>query len=185
MSFIQTVHASEEATTEAPAGQSVAASLGLNAQLFVFQLINFAIVAVILWFLILKPLTKKLAERKKIIDDSLDKAKEIDANLIMAGQKFQERIDEAKVEANKIIEKSHTQAEQLSAEMKVKAKKEIETLVMQARVKIQDEKEEVMRGIKEETSNLVVAVVEKILNEKMNDKKDKELIEESLKGMNK
>ena len=33
--------------------ESVAASLGLNGQLFAFQLLNFAIVAVIIWFLIL------------------------------------------------------------------------------------------------------------------------------------
>lgn len=179
------VYASNEETTEALQNESVAASLGLNGQLFVFQLINFAIVALILWYLILKPLTKKLEERKKIIDDSLDKAKEVDANLVMAQQKFQEKIDEAKVAANKIIEKSHTEAEQLSVDMKVKAKKEIEALVVQARGKIQDEKEEVMRGIKSETANLVVAVVEKVLEEKMTDKKDKEIVEDAIKKISK
>jgi len=186
MNFVNIAYATSEqqtnveTTSEAPKNEGVAASLGINGQLFIFQLINFAIVAAIVWFLILKPLTSKLEERRKIIDDSLDKAKEVEANLIMSNQKFQEKVDEAKVEANKIIEKSHAEAENLSVEMKAKAKKEIENLVDQARVKIQDEKEEVMRGIKSETANLVVAVVEKILSEKLNDKKDKELIEETI-----
>ena len=59
------VHAEETTTnTTEPAGDGgVAASLGINGTLFVFQLINFAIVASIIWFLILKPLTKKMTER--------------------------------------------------------------------------------------------------------------------------
>ena len=125
MNLIQPVYASTEETTEAPVEQGVEASLGLNGQLFVFQLINFAIVALILLFLILKPLTKKLEERRKIIDESLDKAKEVDANLVMAQQKFQEKVDEAKVEANKIIERAHGEAEQLSTDMKAKAKRKL------------------------------------------------------------
>ena len=130
-----------EAYVDVSAGEeSVAASLGLNVQLFVFQLINFAIVVVIIWFLILKPLTKKLEERKKVVDDSLDKAKEIDASLQMAEQKFQERIDDAKAEANKIVEKAQEEAEKAGASMKVKAKKEIELVVDQAKLNIQIEK---------------------------------------------
>ena len=62
------------------ADEGLAASLGLNGQLFAWQLLNFAVVAAIVWFLILKPLTSKLEERKKLIDDSLDKAKEIETN---------------------------------------------------------------------------------------------------------
>ena len=62
-----------EVTHEAAAEESVAASLGLNTQLFGFQLLNFAVVGLIVWFLILKPLTKKMAERQQIINESLNK----------------------------------------------------------------------------------------------------------------
>jgi len=186
-----TVYASTEESAEgahaevAVGNESVAASLGLNGQLFIFQLINFAIVAAIVWFLILKPLTKKLEERKKIIDDGLDKAKEIDANLQMAEQKFQERIDDAKAQSNKIVEQAQEEAEKAGTNMKVKAKKEIELVVDQAKRNIQIEKEEVMVGIKSETANLIVAAVEKILGDKLDGKKDKELIEETLKKLKK
>lgn len=196
MNIIDTVYATTEEThevealvteTHATTGHEeetggVAASLGINGQLFVFQLLNFAIVAVILWFLILKPLTKKLEERKKIINESLDKVQEVETNLMMSQQKFQEKIDEAKVEANKIIEKAYEESNVLSEEMKKKAKKEIELLVDQAKRNIQIEKEEVMDGIKKETVTLIMAVVEKVINEKMTDKKDKDFIEEMIKN---
>jgi F0F1-type ATP synthase membrane subunit b/b' len=98
-------------------------------------------------------------------------------------KKFQEKIDEAKVEASKVIEKAHTEAEKLSLSMKEKAKKEIELLIDQAKRNIQIEKDEVMGEIKKETVNLIMASVEKILNEKLDSEKDKKLIEESLKGL--
>ncbi|KKQ28087.1 MAG: ATP synthase subunit b [Candidatus Magasanikbacteria bacterium GW2011_GWC2_37_14] len=189
MNIIEIANASTEETvvehTTTPNNESVAASLGLNGQLFVFQLINFAIVAGIVWFLILKPLTSKLEERKNIIDESLEKAKEVEANLIMSNEKFTEKISEAKAEGNKIITKATTDAEELAVSMKAKAKVEIENLVEQARGKIKDEKEEVMQGIKKETASLIMAVVEKVLNEKLTDKKDQQLIEESLKNLHK
>ncbi len=170
-----------EHTTEASTDGGVAASLGLNVQMFVFQLINFALVAAVLWFLILKPVTKKMAERTKIIDDSLDNAKKVQENLTRSEKEYQTRIDEAKVESNKIIEHTQEEAVKLSEEIKAKAKREIEGLVLTAREKIREEKVEVMAGIKSETANLVVLAVEKILNEKMDSKKDKQMIEDSLK----
>jgi len=163
--------------------ESLATSLGLNGQLFAFQLLNFAVVAVIIWFLILKPLTTKLEERKKMIDDSLDNAKKVETNLQMSEQKYQEKLDEAKVEANKLIELAHTEADGLAGTMKEKAKTEIETLIVHAKQNIQAEKEEVMDDIKKETVNLVVAAVEKIMSEKMTDEKDKTLIEKTIEDM--
>ena len=184
---IENTHVEEVATTThetvvdthgaSTGDESVAASLGLNGQLFAFQLLNFAIVAIIIWFLILKPLTSKLEERKKLIDESLDKAKEVDSNLQMAEIKFQERIDEAKSEASKVIANSQVEAVELGNRMKEKAQKEIELVVDQAKRNIKIEKEEMMTGLKEETANLVIAVVEKILEEKLDADKDKKLID--------
>lgn len=169
-------HATVDTHGVSAGDESVAASLGLNGQLFAFQLLNFAIVAAIVWFLILKPLTKTLEERKKIIDESLDKAKEVDSNLQMAELKFQERIDDAKSEASKVIAKAQEEGVELTEKMKGKAQKEIELVVDQAKRNIKIEKEEMMAGLREETANLVVAAVEKILEEKLDEKKDANLI---------
>ncbi|MFA7315164.1 MAG: F0F1 ATP synthase subunit B [Candidatus Magasanikbacteria bacterium] len=165
--------------------QSLPASLGLNTQLFVFQLFNFTLVAVILWFLILKPLTKKLEERKKMIDDSIDNAKEIETNLALSEKEYQGKLKEAKVEANKLIEKAHSEAKQLGEDMKVKAKTEVEIIVAQAKKSIQTEKVQMMEEIRQESATLIVTALEKILNEKMDGKIDKKIIEDSLGSLKK
>lgn len=179
------VYASEAASeaVEEAASEGVLASLGINAPLFIFQLINFAIVAVIIWFLILKPLTKKMAERQKMIDESITGAKRVQENLLKSEREYQARIDTAKVESNKIIEKTKAEADTLSESLKVKAKKEIELLVDQARRNINIEKEKMTSDLKKEAADLVVMALEKILDEKVTAEKDKKIISEMLKNL--
>ena len=170
--------------TETATNTGVLSSLGINGQLFVFQAINFAIVMVVLWFLILKPITKKMAERQKLIDDSIENAKRVDENLRRSERDYQTRIDTAKVEANKILEKTNVEAGKLSEELKAKAKTEIEGLVETAKRNIKIEKDNMVKGLKEETAGLIVAALEKILSEKIDEKKDKKIIEEMLEKVN-
>src|SRR3990167_7541606 len=136
--LIDIAYASETAAKagEAAAEGGVLASLCINGTLFVFQLINFAVVAVVLWYLILKPLTKKMSERQKMIDDSIDNAKKIETNLGMSERKYQEKIDQAKVDANKFIAKAREEALAAAEITKEKTKKEIEQLVDSARKNI-------------------------------------------------
>lgn len=170
-------------STVATQNVGVLASLGINGQMFVFQLINFAIVILVLWFLILKPLSKKLEERKKLIDESLDKAKEAETNLAMSGQKYKEKMDEAKKEANKIIENADAEAGKLGEDMKFKAKEEIKALVGQAKKNLQVEKEKMSAELKKETGELVVLAVEKILSEKLDEKKDRVMIDDVIASL--
>lgn len=181
MYFIDTVYASEEPTESVPADTGVLSSLGINGALFAAQLINFALVACILWFLILKPLAKKLAERQKMIDDSIVNSRRVQENLARSEQHFQRRVDEAKVEANRITERAAKEAEKMGLAMKTRAKQEIELLVDQAKRHIAVERGEMRTEFKKEVAGLIAAALQKILSEKMTDKKDKELIAEMVK----
>ena len=169
----------------ATADEGLAASLGLNVQLFAFQLLNFAIVAAIVWFMILKPLTSKLEERKNLIDESLDKAKEVETNLARSEKTYEEKLDEAKVEANKVIEKAHAESKTLGENMKMEAKNEVEKLVEHTKKSIAAEKASMPQSVRAEASDLIVAALEKILNEKVDDKSDKKIIEDALAKLDK
>ncbi len=168
-------------TTSEDAG--VLASLGINGPLFLFQLLNFAIVAGIVWFLILKPLTKKMEERKNLIDESLDRAKEIETNYQMSEVKFQESLDHAKQEANAIIASAQEEATRTQEKMKEKTKEEVAGLVLAAKKNIETEKEAMRADVRKETVTIVVAALEKILGEKMDAKKDAKFIEDILKDL--
>ena len=190
INFIDTAFASEAATEEATqtteeGGTSggVLADLGINGTLFVAQLINFALVAMILWFLILKPLTKKMSERQKMIDESIDNAKKIQENLNKSEKEYQTRIDQSKVDANKIMEKTTLAAAAATEEAKVLARKEIEQLVLQARKSIIEEKDIMSSELKAETANFIILALEKVIGEKFDAAKDKAFIEDILKKL--
>lgn len=177
-------NAHEAVTThESTADQGIAASLGLNTSQFIWQLFNFAVVAAVIWFLILKPLVKKMEERQKMVEESVDNAKKIESNLQMSEQKFQEKVDEAKVEANKVIARAQDEADGLASKMRQKAQGDVDELIKQAKEKIEEQKNKMTQELREETGSLVVAALEKILNEKIDDKTDKKLIEDALKKL--
>lgn len=165
--------------------EGVLASLGINTQLFVFQFINFAIVVGILWFLILKPLVKKMEERKKQVDESVDNAKAIATALQMSEKKYQEKIDEAKVAANRIIVKAHDESVIISKQIKEKAQKDIELLVFQAKKNIEIDKQEMKDELRKETVEMVVLAMEKLLEKKFSGKDNEKFISDILKSLNK
>lgn len=170
----------ELVTDPSPGSTNPLADLGINGYLFLFQLFNFALVVVILWFLILKPLLKKMEERQKKIADGLLQAQEAETALRMSQVKFQEKIDEAKVEANKILAVGVAVADQEKEKMMTKAKQEIELLVKQAKKNIEIDRVTMHEEIKQETAGLVVAAVEKILDEKLDDQRDMRLIQQTI-----
>lgn len=183
MNFIDIAHAAENPATEPSTSDSPLAALGLNGTAIIFQLINFALVAAIIWFLILKPLTKKMTERQKIIEESLERAKKIEDNLRVSEQKYQERVDEAKVEANKIASAATREAEALTQTIKQKARAEIETLVAQTKQTIAAERASLTQELKARTAELVIATAEKLLKEKITSEKDKALIAANIKNL--
>lgn len=185
MIFTNIAHAQETTsqTAEPAKNEGVLADLGINGTLFVFQLVNFAIVVAVLWFLILKPLTKKMSERQKMIDDSLDNAKKIETNLGMSERKYQEKIDQAKVDANKFMEKSRQESLLAAEATKEKTKKEIEQLVEAARKNIKTERDESINELKEQAADLIISAAEKILSAKIDVAKDNKIIEEAVKSL--
>ncbi len=174
MKLIDIVYASTEVTEKAPEG--LLASFGIDWRLFLFQLANFAIVAAILWWLILKPLVKKLAERQAIIEESLANAQKAADKLAQSDADYKKRMQAARLEAEKLLEQASSEAGKLSEELKMKAKQDIEVLVRQAKRNIQAEKGEMTAAFKAEAAHLVGLALEKLISEKITAEKDKKLI---------
>jgi len=185
--FIDIAIASETAmeSSAAPASEGVIASLGVNSTLLIFQFINFALVFLVLWFLILKPLSKKLAERQKMIDESVENSRKIEEILKQSERRYQDRIDVAKSEANAILERTKIEADMIAEEAKNKTKNDMEVMVNQAKTRIAAEKDDMVADMKKETAGLIVAAMQKILGEKIDEKTNQKLINDALKQLSK
>jgi F-type H+-transporting ATPase subunit b len=153
----------------------------LDVKLIIAQLINFIIVFAVLYWFAFKPLVKVMAERASKISKSLDDAKKVEEKLAETQAEFNKVINEAKKQANTILEKAAVQADdRKQAEIK-RAKEEIGAIINQEKQKMQMEKAATLKEIKKEVADLVIATVEKVLVEKIDAKKDGEIIKKIIK----
>lgn len=156
--------------------ESLIETFHIDLKLLIAQAVNFAIVFCVIYFFALKPLMKVMGERSKKIEQSLDDAKKIEENLAKAEGDYKETIVAAKKEASEIVAKAMEAAEAKKKETVNKAKEEIGQIINQEKAKIQTEKAQVLKEIKKEVADLVAVSLEKILKDKIDHKKDKEII---------
>lgn len=153
----------------------------LDLGLFVAQLINFAIVFAILYWLAFKPLIKIMTERSQKIYKSLKNADEVEKRLVLTAKEREEIIIAAKKQANLIIEEADKSGEKRRGELLVQAKEDIGQVINKERAKLIREKAETLQEIKEDVAELVILTVKKLLAEKMTSDKDRELIKKLVK----
>ena len=187
MDFIQIARAATEAAVEAKnAGESSGGgigSLGLDWKLFLAQLINFSVILFVLWKWVFTPVAKKLTERTEKIEKSLFDAGQITKEK----QEFETwknaEISKARTEAMSIITLGQNDAIKAKDDILKQAKEEQQKMVEQAKNQISAEKTKSLSEAKTELADLITNATEKILREKLDEKKDREFINETLKNI--
>lgn len=155
----------------------------LDAKLLIAQIVNFAVVFLILYFLIFRPLFKVTGDRSATIEKGLKEAKEIEERLEKTKAEQAVMIKQAKQEAAAILEEANQKAESRKDELVVKAKEEIGALINKEKARMQAEKAETLSAIRSEVADLIRASWEKILSEKMDKTADEKLIAKTLKHL--
>ena len=145
----------------------------IDAKLLLAQAVNFGIVFSVLYFFALKPLAKVMRERTKKIEKSLENAVAIEEKMEQVKEECAAIITQAKKDANEILVKADKLAEERKKETVDKAKEEIERIVALEKTKRQTETAQAIKEIKKEVADLVILSLEKILEEKVDAKKDR------------
>lgn len=158
-------------------------TLGLNWKLFLAQLINFGIVILILWKWVFKPVAGALETRRQKIEDSVRKAEEIEAGLKEFESSRGEQMKKTRAEAESIIQKATAAGESSKTEILGAAKAQAENILAQAKASIAQEKQKMFGELREEVANLTVMATERILREKLDEKRDRAMIEEVIKSI--
>ncbi|MDD5489734.1 MAG: F0F1 ATP synthase subunit B [Candidatus Moranbacteria bacterium] len=155
--------------------------LGIDWKLLIAQIVNFLVLLFILWKFAYGPVLAMLEKRQKKIEKGLADADEAHKKLAESEEKQKQILRKAREDAKGIVENARLQAEKSKAEIAVEAKAQAEKIISGARIEIETEKAKSIAEIKSEIGGLVVAATEKIIGEKMDERKDKELVEKSLK----
>ena len=159
--------------------------IAFDPKIFLFNLINFAIVAALLWKFFFTKMIKNIETRQEEIERGLQTAEMAETEIVMAKQKSEELIEEAKIEAGNIVKEGVVKAKDAVEKVKAEADEEVERLHEKARTQIENERSKMMQDFKEEASELVVLATHKLLAEKNSaDNTDKEDAERVISGLN-
>ncbi|MBF0504491.1 MAG: F0F1 ATP synthase subunit B [Candidatus Omnitrophica bacterium] len=129
------------------------------------------------WKPILVSLKKREDHIRKSLEDA-DKIKEQLAQIEIAKIKI---LDEAKAQANGIIEQSRKTGHELELQIEQKAKKSAEEIISSAYQEIQGERERVRQALKKESVQTAVTLAERILKENLDTEKNRNLINQAIK----
>ncbi len=158
------------------------ATFHIEGRLLLAQFANFAVVFALIYFLILKPLSKMMKERTGTIEKGLDDAKRAETALIMADHEKERIIGEGHMEAKEIVLGAESTKESIIESAKVEAEVEAHKAKEAGIKELEILREHQAREIKEKSVDLVISGVEAILREKIGEKESAEMIKGLTKG---
>jgi len=146
----------------------------------IFQIINFSVVVGALTYLLYKPIIKILEERANKIAKSEEAAQKTltEADKIEAIKKQAKK--DAEKSAQQIIEEAKVTARKQADQIKIDAKTEGKNIIEKMTKDWQQEQTKQLKMMKDEFSQAVITVSEKVMGETLNQKKHLELIDQEL-----
>ncbi len=145
-----------------------------------FTVLNILILYFILKKILFKPVTKYMSDRSNKIKEALDMAEEAKKKVEEMEKEHQARLKEAKEQGVLIMDTYKKKAENEYNSIIEKAKQDAEIMIKNTRNELEVEKEKLINDIKGEVTELVLAASKKVLNENLDEKTNKKLIQEFL-----
>ena len=153
--------------------------------LIFWMLLGFGIFFFILAKFAWPVITQGIASRNKKIQDQLDEAARVHAELENLNHKHEQMLAQAKAERDDILNEARAISEKMKEDSKLKADAEAQTIIADAKQAIQMEKMKAITDLKNEIANFSINIAEKIMTEELSDKeKQEQLIEKWIKESN-
>jgi F-type H+-transporting ATPase subunit b len=168
------------ATTEGAASPGLFQALGLNVQLLVEQGLAFVVLVFILGKFVYPALIKAIDDRRTAIEAGLAEAKESQEAAEQAEAKVAEMLEEARKEADDILARTQQESASMVADAESKAKARAEQIVADARQQLQVDVTKAREALKKDTIELVALATERVIGEKLDERKDADLVKKAL-----
>lgn len=154
--------------------------IGINLPLLIAFVVNFIILFGLLGLFLYKPVLKMLDERQARIKESMEQAEQIRQQTARSEEEIKEHLATARKEGQSIIDQATQMGERLKEEAKEGARREAESVIAKARTEIQRDRDKTIEELRKEFADIAILAAEKVINETLDEKKHRELIEEVL-----
>jgi len=149
------------------------------------QIIGFLLALFILKKFAWKPLLGILEERRSKIKSGFDKLDEEKNTLKALSSDYEAKLKDIEGLARQKILEAAKEGQQMANQIKENARKEALEILSRSREEIQRELEKAKVQLKNELVNLSLRAAEKIIQEKLDEEKDRKLIRDFIEGLEK
>ena len=156
-------------------------TFGVNGPLFFSQLIAFIIVAFLLKKFAYKPVLDMLEQRKARISEAEVNAEKIKSELAATESARDKILEEARTEANKLIDETRSAAAELREAKTQEAISSAEAIIAKAQEASSAEHDKLMAELKQEVGRLVVETTCKVTGKVLSPEDQRRLIEDANK----
>ena len=162
------------------AAEEPAAGLQINFFWVIVSSLNFIVFAILLYQLFGKSISRTLAERRQRIEQGLRDAEQARRDRESAEQERVAALNEARREANEIINRAQRVAQETRDADIAATREELERMRVRATSEIDAEKQRAIADLRAEVADLALAAAGKVVGETMTDARQRRLVEEFL-----
>lgn len=156
------------------------AALGFNLPGLIAQLINFGILLVVLRMFLYKPVLNVLEERKRRIEEGLNRAEQAAVQASASQDEARRVIEEARGQGREMVAAAQESAARLRAELEERARADAAQLVERARQEVQQERDQAIQQLRREFTDLTIAAAERVIGQSLDRTAHQRLIDEVL-----
>jgi F-type H+-transporting ATPase subunit b len=154
--------------------------LGINIPVLVANIVNFAVLLIVLRLFLWGPLMKMLDERREKIAQSLAAAEQANVQAAESERRIQDQVEEGRRQAQALIEQSQQIAARIQGEARTVAQADAEATLARARNEIQLERDAAIAELRSQFAGLTIEAAEKVINASLDRNAHRRLIDEAL-----
>jgi F-type H+-transporting ATPase subunit b len=156
------------------------ADIGINLPLLLAFIINFAILFALLGLFLYKPVMKMLDERSKRIKESMEQAEATKEEYARAEEEVKRLVSKAREDGQVLVSQASQIGETLKEEAREGARREAQAIVDRTRAELEEERDRIIDALRREFVDISISAAEKVINETLDKKRHRRLIEEAL-----
>ena len=156
-------------------------SLGIDGKAFIIQLITFALAFWVLQHWAFKPIVKIMDQRRKTIEEGVSLGEQMKKDKAALEAKVAQELAKARAEADGIIAEANESARQAVREAEEKAQEKAAIIVKEGQDRATSEMVRARKKLEGEILGWVSDATEAIIGEKVDAKKDADIIDRALK----
>lgn len=154
--------------------------LEANPGLMIWTLVTFFIAMFVMYKFAFGPIQQALNDRRQAIIDSVEQAERTRSEASQLLDEYKQQLAEARIEAEKIVDRARKAGEELSARVKGEAEEQRREAVAQTQQQVQAEVEKAMSELRASLADMTVQATEKVLRGSLDQSQHQKLIEQAV-----